>query len=349
MRQRTWVILAVAALLMCDSAWAQTESAAANSNVKLSWVKVTEHAGFRPRDSAGEVVYDGKMWLLGGWFDSFGPFPRDVWNSDDGVHWKQVTAEAPWRHGDLPVSLVFQDKLWMLSGWYDGRRPTATAGNEVWCSSNGVQWQCATAKAPWAARCAAAGAVLDGKMWILGGTKQYYFGTEKDLLNDVWSSDDGEHWRQATAHAPWQPRAYLPALAFKNKLWIFGGGNYLPKYEVLNDVWSSDDGEHWTQVTEHAPWSPRIWHTAAVYKDRMWIFGGSHDSGPDLLSDVWYSSDGEHWTQLQTDATWSGRHEMSTYVFQNKLWMVAGYAKTPFTVVDEVWQLEIPDAWFQTQ
>jgi hypothetical protein len=35
----------------------------------FDWVKVTDRAGWEPRDSQGELVYDNKMWILGGWFE----------------------------------------------------------------------------------------------------------------------------------------------------------------------------------------------------------------------------------------------------------------------------------------
>ena len=47
----------------------------------LDWVKVTDKAAWQARDSSGEVVYKDKLWLLGGWFDSFSAPPRDVWSS----------------------------------------------------------------------------------------------------------------------------------------------------------------------------------------------------------------------------------------------------------------------------
>ena len=34
---------------------------------KADWVKVTDSAGWRPRDSQGEVVYKNQLWILGGW------------------------------------------------------------------------------------------------------------------------------------------------------------------------------------------------------------------------------------------------------------------------------------------
>src|SRR5438874_13294697 len=87
----------------------------------LDWVKVTDRAGWRPRDSSGEVVFRDRMWLLGGWFDSFSAPPRDVWSSADGKDWQQGTKEAPWKHSDLPMTLVFKDRMWLMGGWFHGR------------------------------------------------------------------------------------------------------------------------------------------------------------------------------------------------------------------------------------
>ncbi|MEX2111610.1 MAG: hypothetical protein WD845_00405 [Pirellulales bacterium] len=98
----------------------------------LNWVQVAEHAHWQQRDSQGEVVYGDRMWIFGGWFDSFKPAPRDVWSSADGKTWTQVTPEAAWRHSDLSMSLAFDGRMWFMGGWYNGRMPGHEAGNEVW-------------------------------------------------------------------------------------------------------------------------------------------------------------------------------------------------------------------------
>jgi hypothetical protein len=36
-----------------------------------AWQQLTEAAGWQNRDSQGEVSFDGKLWILGGWFGSF--------------------------------------------------------------------------------------------------------------------------------------------------------------------------------------------------------------------------------------------------------------------------------------
>jgi hypothetical protein len=308
------------------------------------WVRVTERAGWQPRDSQAEVVFKDRLWIFGGWFDSFVAAPRDVWSSPDGATWQQVAAEAPWKHSDLAMGLVFDERMWLLGGWYNGRLPGHEATSEVWSSSDGRDWQQATPGAAWSPRLAAACVVFRGKMWILGGSEDYYFGDSKSVKNDVWSSSDGKNWSLAVAQAPWRPRAYHQAVVLGDKIYLFGGGNYLPTYAAYNDVWSTSDGEHWEQVTDLAPWSPRLWFSSVVYRDRMWVLGGWSNNPSQNLGDVWYSRDGKNWAQLRSRVIWKERHEHSAYVWRDKIWVAGGHAR-PLT--SDVWSLEVPEAWFQ--
>lgn len=301
-----------------------------------NWVKIADHAAWAPRDSCGELVLNGKMWLLGGWFSVNGMGPNDVWSSSDGRNWMLVTASAPWIHGDLPTTLVFDNKMWLMGGWYGDHKPFASSSNQVWSSSDGAAWHCATKAAAWSPRLGAGGVVFKGRMWILGGIDRYFDG-EKFLRNDVWSSTDGVQWTQATEHAPWAPRAFHGAVVFADKMWVFGGGNYKPQYFGFNDVWSSGDGVHWTKVIDQAPWAPRIWFSAEVYKNRMWLLGGWSDKPSRNYNDVWCSEDGATWQELPAKTVWSKRHEQSAYVFQDKLWIVGGNA---WPLVNDVWQLD---------
>ena len=318
------------------------ETAQGQTNM-LSWVKVREHDPkatdmWAPRDSAGEVVFDGKMWLIGGWPGSM----RDVWHSSDGANWTMAVKTAPWIHCDLPATVVFKDKMWMMGGWAGGRDPSATSSNQVWSSSDGAKWDCVTSNAAWSARLAPGCVVFKDKIWILGGIQRYFDG-EKSLLNDVWNSDNGADWKLVTAHAPWAPRAFHGALVFQDKIWVMGGGNYVPTYVGYNDVWNSSDGVNWTQVADHAQWSPRIWFSYVVYRNRMWVLGGWSNYPSRNWNDVWYSDDGANWKPLVTPMVWSPRHEMSAYVFNDKLWIVGGNF---WPVQNDVWRIGIPESWF---
>jgi hypothetical protein len=232
----------------------------------LDWVQVTDKAAWQPRDSSGEVVFQNQLWLLGGWFNSYAAPPRDVWRSSDGKTWHRVTQEAPWKHSDLPMTVVFRNRMWIMGGWYNGRLPGHSANNAVWSSADGEHWEQVTTAAGWSPRLAAGAVVFRDRLWILGGTEDYYFGDERSVKNDIWSSADGKTWTQETTRAPWPARAYHAAVVHAGKIWILGGGNYVPKYESRNDVWSSSDGVHWERATAQAAWSPRIWFSAVAYR-----------------------------------------------------------------------------------
>ena len=128
----------------------------------LDWVKVTDKAGWQARDSSGEVAYKDRLWLLGGWFDSFSAPPRDVWSSPDGKTWNRAAALAPWKHSDLPMTVVFNDRMWLMGGWFNGRLPDHSASNEVWSSSDGMSWERATDHAGWSPRLAAGAVAFNG-------------------------------------------------------------------------------------------------------------------------------------------------------------------------------------------
>jgi hypothetical protein len=308
------------------------------------WVLVTKDAGWKPRDSQGEVVFNDKLWIFGGWHDSYSAPPRDVWSSPDGKTWELVEQTAPWKHSDLSMSVSFKGKMWFMGGWYNGRLPGHSASNEVWSSADGKSWTQETANAGWSPRLAAGLVVFKDRMWILGGTENYYFGDAKALKNDVWSSADGKTWQQETANAPWSPRAYHQAVVLNGRIYVLGGGNYVPEYHAKNDVWSSADGVHWEQVTENAPWHERLWFSSVVYQGRIWVLGGWSNNPAKNWGDVWSSSDGKTWTELKSRQIWKARHEHSAFVFKDRLWIAGGHAQP---LSREVWSLEIPKGWFE--
>ena len=311
-----------------------------SESLVVDWTKETDKAEWQPRDSSGEVVFQDKLWIMGGWYDSFSPPPRDVWSSPNGKTWNKVVAEAPWKYSDLAMTVTFQDRMWMLGGWYNGRLEGHGATSEVWSSADGAQWDLVADKAGWSPRIAAGVVEFKGRMWVLGGSENYYFGDNSSLKNDVWSSADGKDWKQETANAPWSARSYLQAVVHSGKIWVMGGGNYVPEYHAKNDVWFSEDGVNWEQATDNAPWSPRLWFSAVSYRDHMWVIGGWSNNPSRNWGDVWYSKDGKSWKQLKSNTVWKERHEHSAYVFQDKIWVAAGHAQP---LSSEVWSLQLPE------
>lgn len=303
------------------------------------WVLENEQAQWQARDSQGEFVYQDQMWILGGWYASDAPNPRDVWKSADGINWTCTVEEAPWVHSDLSVALPYDGRMWFMGG---RKLPGKENSNKVWSSVDGAEWTLVSDAAGWCPRVGASFAVFKDRMWVFGGTENFYEDTDETLKNDVWSSTDGKQWKLELEHAPWAKRTHAQGIVFKDKLWIMGGGRWNPENVPMNDVWCTEDGVNWTQVTEAAPWDPRIWFSAVVYRDRLWIMGGwSRVHGN--FGDVWYTEDGKEWTEFKSDGIWANRHELSAVVFQDKIWVYGGYAET---LNSEVWSLYVPKRFF---
>lgn len=299
-----------------------------------SWTEVTSSAAFAARDGAGAIVFDGQMWLLGGW-NPGDPvnFPSicnsEVWSSTDGLTWTEQVAEAPWEGRHTAGYVVFDERMWVIGG-------DANQGHyqpDAWSSPDGVNWTLETDALPWGDRVLHHTVVLDDTIYVMGGQTLPQFTSvdeETVLYNDVWSSTDGVTWTRILDEAPWSPRGMIGGSAvFGGRIWLLGGGTYdTPDHLVrdyTNEVWSSADGVDWTQHTD-APWEGRQYHDVAVYDDKLWVLEGYNASGN--RNDVWYSSDGESWTEV-ADTPWPVRHAASIYVHDDGLWVVAGNNMTP--------------------
>ncbi len=292
-----------------------------------TWVRVKENAPWVARDSAGELVFKGRMWLIGGYIPSL---VSDVWSSADGVSWTKE-GEVPCEAGvNIPVAFVYGDRMWVTTS--DGR---------LFASPDGATWSLVTDQASWRGRYAAGGAVFQGRMWVMGGKSG-------DLFNDIWSSMDGVRWTLETLNALWSKRQLFSLAVHDDRLWVIGGGItiYHP-FRAYSDVWSSPDGKSWTKVTDQAPWPVRIWNTAVAYKNRLWVLGGFRAEPIwNNFNDVWYSADGAEWRELVPEDIWSPRHEISVYVFEDRLWVIGGNA---WPLMNDAWYLEIKGLTFLTQ
>lgn len=312
------------------------------------WEKVTSKAAFAPRDGAGALVFQNKMWLIGGWNPGDSKhFPRicnnEVWNSTDGKTWtlikpntfldKSFDPKKDWEGRHTAGYAVFKDKLWVIGG-------DVTQGHyqdDVWNSADGKTWQLVTAKVPWAPRALHYTVVHQDKIWVIGGqTLPRFAKSEEIFYRDIWTSSDGKNWQRIEPKEPyWPQRGMIGGSAVhQGRIWILGGGTYdtpkTPERKFFNDVWSSADGVAWTRHVEKAPWAPRQYHEVAVFDDKLWVLEGYYKGN---RNDVWFSADGVNWQEVPK-TPWRPRHAASVFVHDNALWMVAGN-----NMESDVWKL----------
>jgi hypothetical protein len=202
----------------------------------VTWTESTPAAAFSARYGHSSVVFDNKMWVMGGDTNKDQPTPtNDVWNSSDGVTWTQVTANAGFSPRCCHSSVVFDNKMWVMGG--DTNKDSPTPTNDVWNSTDGVTWTQVTANAGFSPRYGHSSVVFDNKMWVIAGESNS--GGER---SDAWCSTDGITWIQAAQTCGFFPRTAHSSLVFDNKIWVIGGqteggSDYFTSY---SDVWYSD-------------------------------------------------------------------------------------------------------------
>ncbi len=200
------------------------------------WEVVAEKSNLPDRVFYGSVVFDGKIWLLGG-FDGK-DYYNDVWNSSDGVSWTRVSPRAAWSPrnvGHIGNAVVFRNRIWIIGGGViEGDRTNNPKSNdEIWSSANGVKWTLETDKP----NISALGTpiVFDEKLWLVGANRG-----DGNFARSSLVTTDGVTWREESA--PWSPRGYVATWVFDNKLYItggkYGGTKNQPNFIYSNDVWS---------------------------------------------------------------------------------------------------------------
>ena len=219
-----------------------TADSTATNNIYTSfdgatWTPVTPVGPiFSPRRWHTCIVFNGKMWVMGGW-DGSSSVNGDVWSTSNGINWTNVTQTSPYPARFGQTCLVFDSgdgkglRMWLIAGEIGG--PTI-AGNDVWYSTDGAAWTPATTAANFPVRLLHQSFVFCNKMWVVGG---YGSGGCCNDYNDVWSSTNGITWTAATTNAGFSLRAMFGALTLNGSLFVFGGNDNQSSGPGLNDVW----------------------------------------------------------------------------------------------------------------
>lgn len=92
----------------------------------IVWDQATSNAAWPGRYLATSIVYDNKIWIMGGQNNS-GKL-NDVWWSTDGISWNCAAMNVEWPARHLHTSLSYDNKMWIMGG----EDNTNTRLNDVW-------------------------------------------------------------------------------------------------------------------------------------------------------------------------------------------------------------------------
>ncbi len=305
------------------------------------------------RQAHATLVFDGRMWVLGGrtgtsqasepfWFHN------DVHWSTDGLTWRLMTRHAQWGRRCSHAAAVFNGRMWVMGGtWVDGTLRQCYS-NDIWISSNGAEWTF-VGLAPWSPRADHAAVVHKGRLYVLGGqsgTISYH--------SDVWSTPDGVNWRKEADgvfdSAEARGLAAPAVVSYNGNILVVGGAgvNRPPGsvygYVIWRGVWSSADGRTWRRSppTGDNSWGSRASHRAAVFRNRVWIHGGAFDGDypwPGMIDTYYYDlhyteGEGDLWTRAFDAAAGSfqARAYHSFIAYDGYLWIFMGIGASIRTV-----------------
>lgn len=288
-----------------------------------NWVHAP-NGPFPVRDSAKGAVYNGRLFLSGGFFNGNANY-FDLWNTSNDE------SGGTW-NGPPPVKYCFGDAPspnLMTTGCWDSYGPLVVwnstlwaIGSSVWSSTDGTNW---TLRAiPGGNATPTLVGQFENSRGVVLGSYLYYIQLEGSTTDvQRTSSSSGTPWSDKgqihTGSAPpvvMEPRCGAAVFVLGGKIWIEGGRDSIPKCgsnaDYTNDIWSTSDGITWTQAATAPAWAPRQWPCVTTDSSgTAWLAGGYVDdfatqSPGEIryetnLADVWYTKDGTTWKQFKAD------------------------------------------------
>jgi hypothetical protein len=305
-----------------------------SSSGPYSWSTATASAAFTARQGLRAVVFDNKMWVIGG---NDGADKDDVWYSVDGKTWTEKTKDSSAKFPPVQEfsTIVHDGYMWVIGGF------GTIVRDSVYRSTNGATWRevrADKAAGGFGPRYGHTSVVFDKKMWVIGGLN---FSGGLNYLDDVWSSTNGITWEDETKDSSkkFSGRTDHSSIVHNNKIWVIGGTGGNSKSS--NDVWSSEDGIAWEQEASNARFSIRSSHESVVFDNQMWVVGGFNSGGVsgNNKNDVWSSTNGVSWVESTATVGFSARRSHAMTVFEDAIWMIGGHEKigAPIDQRNDVW------------
>lgn len=225
--------------------------------------------------------------------------------------WEQLQSSAAFEPRGTGQLVELNGIMYLIAGFEN----SASLGNDVWASPDGVIWNQLNSSAAFPARGNFVALAFNNLLWVIGGS------TAIGILNDVWSSPDGIIWTQQLGVVPWIERSNLSGCVFDGKMWIMGGVD--ASSVLYNDVWWTLDGVVWNSSTLDAGWAVRMNAMLTVFDGKMWIMGGQVPGFPSL-QDVWNSSDGVGWNEVTAAAPWAKRFSAGLVTLNDTMYLFSG-------------------------
>jgi Kelch motif len=235
---------------------------------------------------------NGLLYGVGGFT---GGFPD--WSAQPTMFIYNPTSNT-WTQGtDLPVaraegiSAVVDNKIYLIGGRVRATENARLFNDHIDSARNEVfdpttkRWS-ALANAP-TPRNSAASAVIDGKIYVVGGRKfsKNADGTARQVNVSNLEVYDPKLNRWQTRSPLPQARGGLAATSHLGKLYVFGGEQWVPEQKVFAESWVYDPKTDAWEALPPLP-TPRHGLGASTVGNRIFVFGGGTKTGGNAATTI---------------------------------------------------------------
>ncbi|RTR40571.1 hypothetical protein EKG38_01225 [Shewanella canadensis] len=130
---KMWVLAGRQHMTKLSDIWSSSDG--------VTWSLEANNTSLGARGIEQVVLFNGKLWAFGG--EGSEQQFNDLWHSTDGVSWTKAVDELPFFASSRYKALVHDNKLVIMGGY--SKDPVDNKyyfnSNEVWISSNGIDWR----------------------------------------------------------------------------------------------------------------------------------------------------------------------------------------------------------------
>ena len=306
------------------------ESAVQNFIVEtISPTLLTEDALYGARKGTAVVVFNDKIWVIGGRDETDTPL-SDIWSSADGTNWTN--------EGNVPTAIYghkaieFNGKLWIYGGIVGGLQ-----SNIIYSSTDGINWNTETETTPFIQYQSPRFTVLGNKIFRIAG----YSGDVDDLSpeRNVYSSTDGLSWNLETANHGFDTKFGFEIESLNDLMYCFEPNPDVAVDEII--IRTSTDGVSWSSGDTFMTNEGGANTVRSVVYNNTIILMSPPEGGPNSYSTFHQSIDGQNWQQVMSDRIMPIRAIYFDVVNLNgNLFAIGGTQRSNFSETNNtVWKL----------
>lgn len=193
----------------------------------INWTPINIIDPVSARTQHSFTVFQNKLWLYGGVYGN-----SEIWSSADGFRWEKVVANAPFEFRTGQQMVAFNDKLWLIGGLRFGPGDF-TIKNDIWSSSDGINWVKEKEFANFGPRFKHQVVAFNNSLYLIGGNSNNF-----GQLNEVWRSINGIDWTLINSPIVDSNLSSSQVVVFNNYIWLL-------ENDSGSALWRSTDGINW--------------------------------------------------------------------------------------------------------